>query len=789
MLPALNEEKWLLVEEGWDAERQNVDATLFCLSNGSFAVRGNLEEMPAGAMTGVYLGGVFDRGESWSPDMVNLPNFLPLEISAGGRRFGIETAEVVAHRRVLDFRQGVLVRRTVLADEKGRRLRWESARVVSIAHPELCAERHVLTMENFSGPLTVCASIDGDQRNFDSFYTNPVNHLIRHRPHRQGHDIVCLCRLMESRFPVVVASRVLWPDGAAPEFREEPRRVRVVATLQAAEEEPIVLERFSTARSHHHSRDENELLAGAAKVLAGAQREGFDGIASANAAAMDRLWEEADFRIEGDELLQRKLRFNLFELIRGGPRHTEIASMGARGLTGERYRGHVYWDTEMFMLPFYVFTDPPTARNILLYRYHTLDGARRFAAMSFGRGARYSQQAADTGDDGAPPFAPSTDKLEAGADLNVPWFGRIELHVTAAVAYGVMLYVRATGDHAFLRDYGLEILAETARWWCSRMDWVEENHRWELLGVIGPDEWHLDVDNNAYTNYLVWFNLDWAIRCLEEMTATEPGAVEALREKIALTDEDVAEWIDKRDGLYLPQPDSRGIIPQQDGWFDLKPFDKGDLGSAGLMTMLRIGDVIPNALGGTVDTGGFRGSHEDYQILHQADLVLLLCLFPDLFDEDIVRANYDYYERQTVHKSSLSPNTYSIVATRLGRGAASYDCLDLSASVDLDDIQRNGAWGLHYAAIGGTWMAAAYGFGGICLNKDFELELRPALLKKWKSLAYRFCWHGRRIGVRYDGREVRLKLLAGEPIDLTVAGHRVKLTDEASVAHAAVVDA
>ncbi|MBN2456587.1 MAG: glycoside hydrolase family 65 protein [Sedimentisphaerales bacterium] len=785
---SISNDEWLIHEDSYNPQKLNKFEALFALSNGAFGVRACLEEMPKGTMLGTYLGGVFDRGESYTPDMVNLPNFQALVIVFEGQKFSVETCKVLEHKRILDMKQGLLYRSSKLQTPAGQILNWQSCRFISMVRPYLYVEKHTLVPENFSGTLSVTTTLNADTDNFDTHLDLKVRHYDVQEMGIKNNDLFTYCKLYDSRYPLTVAAGMVFSSEQSPAVEQTDKTIKAAYSLHIKQGEAVTFDRFSSAQSFLNHNEKN-LLKKTLLLLEKARTKGFDNLLKEHTKAIAQYWNDMDILIEGDDELQKNIRFNIFELMLAGPRHNERSSIGARGLTGELYRGHMYWDTDLFMHPFYVYQDPASARSMAMYRYHTLDGARRNSARNYTKGARYPIQSADTGDEAGPVYDVDSPNIEPRIGrlgeafrgrIRLPWLEREEIQITACVIYSVVDYYKATGDKEFMLNYGLEVLAEVARYWCSRMEWIEKNKRYELLRVVGGDEIHIHANNNAYTNYMVWFNLDWAIKEIRNFSKTNPRAISALKKKINLTDSEIRQWAQKQKKLYLPQPNKDGIIEQQDGWLKLKPFEKTDLDAGTLMNMIRAKKPIPNRFGGVVRCDGIFAASE-YQLVKQCDLIILFWLYPDLFSREIAIKNYDFYEKQTVHMSSLSPNTSAIVGSRFGRTEPAYKNLSVTATVDLADYQNNGQWGLHYAAIGGTWMAMIFGFGGLCVTKDFKLELKPVLYKKWKSFKYRFFWHTSQVEVYYDASMLQLKLLKGNPIKLCVAGQNYTLKDQLQI--------
>jgi len=790
----LSDEVWIISRSDITNNSLTKLEPLFSLSNGSFGVRGTLAEMPCGNMMGTYLGGVFDKSDSYTPDMVNLPCFLKLDIVTEKERFGVDDCKILEHSQKLDMKKGLVFRSTQLKTPSGKILTWTSYRLVSIVRPYIFVEKHILLPENFSGKLSITHHLDANTMTIDTWKDMYVNHYeVQELEADKNHFLYATVKLNDSRHPVTVATGMDIQSNSTVHRDISKNVISVVYVCEVYQGKEFIFDRFSSAQSFMQNPDQEKLQSLVLDYANQQKKAGFDVIKKEHERAMVNFWNNTDIIIGGDPELQKNLRFNIFELIAGGPRHNEKISIGARGLTGEQYRGHVFWDTDLFMLPFYIYQDPTVARNMLMYRYHTLDGARRFSASNYTHGARFSVQTADTGDDASPvydvdsPHAPirvgKTGESFRGR-LRVPWLTREEIHINGCVAYGIWSYYKATLDKKFILNYGLEILIEIARYWCSRMEWVKRNNRYELLKTVGGDEFHFHAKNNAFTNYLAWFSIDWAIKLYRMFCKTDSESVRRLEDKIGICEEEIAEFEKKQSKFYLPQPNDDGIIEQQDGWLKLKPFKKVIMDSGASMSIMRTTGIQPNSDGGEICIRGIFAAN-DWQIVKQCDLVILFWLFPDLFEREIVIKNYDYYEDRTIHMSSLSPNTSSIVAARFkGSDAdldAAYHNLLTSSQVDLCDYQFNAEWGLHYASIGGTWNSMIFGFGGLCVTKDMEIELYPKLYKKWNSLRYKFWWHNSQADVYFDGKRVILKLLKGEPFEVKIFGTKHLLKNEMNI--------
>jgi kojibiose phosphorylase len=452
-----------------------------------------------------------------------------------------------------------------------------------------------------------------------------------------------------------------------------------------------------------------------------ARDEGFDELIVAHIDEWERRWEAAAVVIDADPEIQKWINFAGYHLIIAANHRDEYVSISARTLTGTIYKGHVFWDTEMFMLPFFIYTHPDTARALLMYRYHTLDGARKEAADLGLKGALYAWESTTTGEEMTPEFV-TTPNGEVILILS----GKMEQHINFAVSYGVWHYWTATRDEAFFVNAGAEILIETARFWTGRAQ--ERNGSYHIFSVEGPDEYHEIVNDSIYTNMTVVWNIRQAFYAVDYLQKKYPEDWERVKDKIGL---DVAEfdlWQDVHDNMYLNGISSGGLIEQFEGYFSLKDID--------------VYDYEPR----TVPLDAIIGREETAasQLVKQADVVLLLYLLEQEFSEKTIRDNYQYYERRTGHGSSLSPSTYGLVAARLGLEDLAERYLKQAGQIDLANNMGNASGGVHGAALGGLWQQMIMGFIGARIT-EAGLFINPKLLEKWNRVTFSLIWRGNRL--------------------------------------------
>jgi trehalose/maltose hydrolase-like predicted phosphorylase len=476
---------------------------------------------------------------------------------------------------------------------------------------------------------------------------------------------------------------------------------------------------------------------------------GWRGVAAAHEVAWTNRWRCSDVVVDGDADAQLALRFALYHLNSAANPADERVSIGARALTVDDYHGHVFWDTEIFLLPFYILTWPEAARSLLMYRFHTLDAARAKAAAMGWRGAMYAWESADTGAEMTPDYVVGPDR-----QLIAVLCGKQEQHISADIAYAVWQYWQATRDDGFLLDAGAEILLETGRFWASRAQPEADGHC-HIRGVIGPDEYHEHIDDNAYTNVMARWNIRRALDVAAWLREQWPARWVSLSSHLGLHDAELKQWLNVANTLATGLHPKTGLFEQFSGYFALEDID------------------LKNYEGRTVPMDVVLGREriQKSRVVKQADVVALLALLPEEFPGETGAENFRYYEPRCSHGSSLSPAMHGLVAARLGDTEMALRFLRRTAAIDLADTQASVDGGVHIAALGGIWMLTVFGFAGLSLRDD-GIAIDPHLPAVWNSLAFRVQWRRRSLMISIDRRRqvVEATLEAGETMTLTVGG-------------------
>lgn len=719
---------WLLVEDGLNPAREREIESLFAIGNGYLGMRASVDDGARFSRPLTFVAGLYVNDEGIGRRLAVLPDLLCVEVTVENEQLLLEAGRVLMHRRRLDLRQGILWKEWRQQDPSGRITRLTYSQLASIADRHVLLQSVAITAENYAGRISLAA------RSFDTAGTDVEQVTVA--------SDALLMRVPGKKLGIAEASEVqslaasaLHEIGA--DGREE--RWSWDATLGGT----MLLDRIFTVFT---SRDDPNPSKTARDHITLMSKRGFRGVAATHVDAWHHRWENAEVRIVGDEDAQRALRFAIYHLIAAVNPADEHVSIGARGLTGEAYRGHVFWDTEIYMLPFYVYTDPPAARALLKYRYHTLDAARRKAQEHGYQGALYAWESADTGDETTPTRAIMPD----GRIITIRT-GEREHHISADIAYAIWQYWHTTGDDTFMLEAGAEMLVETARFWASRVA-IESDRRAHIRQVIGPDEYHELVDDNAYTNAMAAFNLECAADIVHVFQHAQPADWQRLWARLNLTEQELKSWRTVAEALETGFDSATKLFEQFAGYFQLEELDvAAQRGRATPMDMYLGPERVRRS-----------------QAIKQADVVALSALLWDKWPVAVHEANFRYYEPRTAHGSSLSPALYSLVAARLGDRTMAQTYFRQAAEIDLANNMGNAAGGVHMGALGGVWQAAVFGVAGLRARKD-GIVLDPHLLPGWAEMAFPVRWQGRllRVSLQADPRRIEVTIEQGH--ELTVA--------------------
>ncbi len=715
---------------GFDPERVEVNGSRFIVANGNFGYRGTLEEHLKAHLVGCTMSGIFDRaGDSWR-EPVNAPNGLYTLASCNDEQAAVTARDPVDHRQVIDMRRGVHARESVF-DLAGISVALSSERFASLADVHLLAMDFALSVDA-AGHLAIETGIDADVWDING-------------PHLAQLTLACRDGILlaiagtNEGDRVVVAEGITW-RGDHGVVSSKDRILRHFAF----EAEPGRTYAFQKFVAIFSSRDgAADPVEAAVAAVTRAMRAGYLRERLKHAQQWHERWARAGVRIDGDPDAQLGLRYSIFQLMQATPSHTDRASVPGRGLAGQMYKGACFWDTEVFMLPFFTYTQPGIARNLVMYRCNTLAGARAKAAEYGYQGAFYAWESQETGEDACTLFN-ITDVFTSRPVRT--YFRDKQIHISADVAWAVWQYYLITGDQSILFDGGAEVILECARFYLSYAYFKQDKHRYELVDVTGPDEYHERVSNNAFTNAMAAFCLQTALDVVDLLRRLDKDFTSALLDRIAYG-ETLHSIKDMCAQLYVPAPDPTTLLIEQfDGYYQLE-----DLSLAELLSRIK----IPSEY-----LGGGSGLATTTQILKQADVVAMLHMFRRRYSREVKTANWTYYEPRTEQGSTLSTSVYATVAADIGRPEWAYPYFLTTANVDLKGAYKRYVGtlyigGTHPAANGGAWMAAVLGFGGL----DFDGQVAcivPALPAQWRSLCFTVFLRGQQFEITVDRHQVRI---------------------------------
>ena len=746
-------------KEQYDPKELNLHETLFCNANGYIGIRGTLEEgVPAGfpTMRGQYLAGAYEiipmkQAESLcnlvekKQTMLNICDTQTIRLSICGEDFLPAGGGVVSAERILNMDEGYTERRTRWKSRSGREVNVRIRRMAHFGTKELFTIEYEVEALNFSGEAV-----------FDSFHIAEVQNYSDPDDPRLADESPCYLKLVEQGFReeasfsvtetresgvrIAAATNHVIISEAKPfsMIREEGGALITRLRIPMIQGEKITVLKYAAFSDSIREKDPK---AKAMQVLADAIKQDIKDLYEAQKRFLSDFHSRSNMEINGDKELEDAVRFNMYELLQAAP-HDAHSGIAAKGLSGEGYEGHFFWDTEMYVVPFFLLTNPELAKNIISFRYATLKQARENAALlGHKKGALY-------------PWRTITGVECSGYFPS----GTAAYHINGAVSYAVIQYYLTTQDEAFLKEMGLEILIETARLWLDTGVYDRQG-RFNILEVTGPDEYTCMVDNNYYTNASAKYNLSHAAKLYEKLSGDEE--VKKLSERLKLSEEEIDEMKKAADNMYLPYDEEYGINPQDDSFLKKPVWDLAATPKEEFPLLLH---YHPLHL--------YR-----YQVCKQADTVLSYFLFPTLQSAETMEKSFRYYEKITTHDSSLSTCVFSMTASMLGLKKEALSYFGDSAKLDLMNRHKNTKDGVHTANMGGCYMAIVNGFAGLRVSDD-GLLIDPFLPEGLTGYSFPFVFRGRRLKLSVKKDEISLELISGEALSFGFKGKAQRIEEE-----------
>ena len=734
----VGEDPWVISQNKYEPEKNIYFETIMSQANGYMGVRAYTEENTnISSVREGYLAGIFAELEGkpkeivgkypWpTVEMVSLPTIFACDILLEGEGFKLSEGKILSYKQALDMRNGLLTREITWESCSGKISKLIFERFLSIANPHLAVQRIRIVPENWEGKVQFQFGFNAEEPTLFRCGDTAMPHYPTKHFEVKNFQIEEAVGTVEiqtngTRHKIAISSAVNGTEVKTISTKDTYLYQDICKEVKPNME--ITIERVITVTT---CRDKIEKdVAGTSKKMAqSALNKGFDTLIKESSECWSEYWATSDIIIEGPIKDQVLVRFNLFSLLQIAPFHSDRLSIPARGYSFNRYNGLYYWDSEIFMLPFYLYTVPEVASNLLAFRHHTLEGARESAKRLNGKGAAF-------------PWMTDVTGLE-----QAPWkIGDYVWHQIADIAYAVEHYYKVTGDLTFMYERGVEIFIETARFWISKI----EKHRdgsCHLLNTVGPDESSQRGIDNGYTNLMVQYNLKLAVEWTTRMQNESSDLYKALEERLSIKANEISQWENTAETLCSPEVPELGIPLQDEFLLHKKEADiigwnlRDDASKWKVITSIK--------------------QREEYKVIKQADIILAMYLLQHQFTEDQLRKAYDFYEPMTIHISSLSYNTHAIIAAKIGKKEQAYEYFINAARLDMDNIKNATNDGLHSASNGGVWQSVVMGFAGMNVTED-GFTFTPCLPALWKLLKFHIVYHGKTYSVKIYNDDNRVE--------------------------------
>ena len=744
-----NSNPWSIIEEGFNPAYSLVSESIFSLGNEYMGVRGYFEEGYSGdCLVGSYFNGIYEsqnveasayKGMITKTEfIVNAVDWLYLRIQVDGETVDLNYSEFRDFKRELNLRTGVLNRSYLWVLKDGRELKLEFERFLSMPKVHYAGQRIRMTALNFSGEVVVTAGLD-----FSKVHHMVGKNLWDCKEKNAGEKWCSILADTINTNQSVFSCSYFTGDAKKEQDIVESKKVLKKFTFYLEPHKTEILTRvgINQIKKEASLEEEEAFLRNCRNCEGTFHWADYDTLKADSAKWWERMWEDSDITIDGDELNQQGIRFCIFQMHQTYHGADRGAIIGAKGLTGEAYSGNTFWDTETYCLPFYIFNNAEAAKNLLDFRKLTLPEAKERAKALDCEGAFY-------------PIA-----TISGRECCSLWqHASLQLQPSTAVAYGIWHYEKVTKDEAFVFETGLPILIEVSRMLASRGDWNADHTRFGYYGVMGPDEFQMMVNNNCYTNYMGKVTLEYTLDVLERLNKKDRMAYDAFLKEHQVSRQELGQWAEYAAHMYIPYDDKTKLFEQHEGYFTLPHIDV---------------DRIPV---------------EDFPLYHhwsydriyrndmikQPDVLMMMLLHNRAFTKEQLLKNYEYYEPRCIHESSLSPSVHSILAVQLKKHEEGYRFFSFATRMDLDNYNRNTSEGLHTTSIAAAWMNIVYGFAGMRSDGDI-LSFSPSIPAAWNGYSFRIHYQKDVIEIEINKEGAWFHTIHGSEISVLIYGKPIML--------------
>lgn len=763
-------DEWALVEQQYDTADLGVTETLFAVGNGYLGMRGNCEEGRDSYAQGTFINGFHETFDIRHAEeafgfakvgqtILNVPDTKTIRLYVDDEPLLLSVADLVSYERRLDFREGVLTRDIVWRTPSGKRVTIKNERLVSFVDRHLAVMRLTVCVEDADAPVVISGQVlnrqDGEDEyrvsaaalgeGFDPRQARKFDHRVLEPQEHEEHDgrVIMSYQVRNSGMTIGLAvDQAIETECPVRTFTNiSADRAEQTYRVQAQAGKPITVTKVV---AYHTSRGvpTRELLSRCRRTLDRIAETGIESVFEGQRAWLADFWSRSDVVVGGKPEIQQAIRWNLFQVAQAGAR-AEGTGIPAKGLTGSGYDGHYFWDQEIYVLPFFIYTNPRVARNVLRFRHLMLDAARRRARELNQDGALFPWRTIN-GEEASAYYAAGT----------------AQYHIDADVSYALIQYLKATGDGEFLTTVAIDILVETARMWADLGFWRSNgNDVFNIHGVTGPDEYTTVVDNNLYTNVMARHNLWWAVRAVRELGERDPEAYERAVLRLRIQPEELDEWQRAADRMAVPFDETLGIHPQDDHFLEREVWDLAQTPPEHRPLLLHYHPLVI-----------YR-----FQVIKQADVVLALVLQGNHFSDEDKLANFKYYDPLTTGDSTLSSVAQCIIAAEVGYQDLAMEYFLKGLYVDLADLHGNASDGVHVASAGGIWGAVINGFAGM-RDHDGILSFDPRLPADWGHLGFSLVWRGMQLDflLRRDSLQITADA-GGSACEITVRGQQIAI--------------
>jgi len=767
------ENAWKVYETAFHKDLQGKCEAILCLGNGYMGVRSALEENYTGQVRNMFVAGTFNRfDENEVTELPNAADMTAIEIRINGDEFNLETGETLEYERSLDLKTALLKRDVKWKSPQGITVNMEFERFVSLAQLHIMGQKVTITPDEDT-EILIKTGIDGSVTNTGTQHFSEGEKRFYEKKFIQYVQTTTQTKvdfILTAAVNVKINGEL---SSAEPFIVMDRRKMFSVYNIPVKKGETLELTKISYVATSFDLKHSNmtikQLQETCLQELKEQFEKGYDILFNESVKKWEEeVWNSIPVTIESENMFdQLAMRFAQYHLQIMVPKHDSRLSIAAKGLSGEGYKGHTFWDNEIFTLPYFTFTQPEVARKLCEYRYLSLGGAHNKAKANGYLGAMYPWESAGLEDGEVTPIWGAAD-IVTGERIKI-WSGFIQLHISADVTFGIWEYYMVTGDEDFMEKYGYEIIFDTAIFWTSRLEYDETDGQYHINGVMGPDEYKEHIDDNAFTNYMAHWNINKAIEYYDMLKKKNPTLFNTLNEKLKL-DEQYEKFNNVLDKIFLPQPREEDLVlPQNKTYLSLE-----DIDLTKYKNQKNVGELFRDYNLVQVN---------EIQVSKQADVLILFLLMENLFSLDVKKANWDYYEPRTLHDSSLSLSTHAVLAADMKNKELAEELFRRCVQIDLGENMKTSDAGIHTASIGGIWQSAVYGFGGVRMI-DGKLQISPILPDSWKRLHFYIFWKGQKLSVDISKDELQILNLTGtEMVELYIYGEKVIFKDEVRKNH------